>query len=101
GLGWRAPPFLKRGPTEKGLGATSHRKTAYLTWKKCDQASASCELTSAFHIVPPATFGPLTRVQTFRGQKVNLGGVVYYGVVRASCRFPIQSGPPRFAPYPG
>ncbi|PWY62700.1 hypothetical protein BO70DRAFT_401597 [Aspergillus heteromorphus CBS 117.55] len=27
----------------------------------------------------PATFGPSTRVQTFHGQKVNLGGVVYYG----------------------
>ncbi|PWY62387.1 hypothetical protein BO70DRAFT_433770 [Aspergillus heteromorphus CBS 117.55] len=26
---------------------------------------------------------PSTRVQTFHGQKVNLGGVVYYGVIRA------------------
>lgn len=54
-----------------------------------------------FHIEPPTSTGWRSCVQTFLRPKVRRGGGLLYGVVRASTGFPIQSGPPRFAPYPG
>jgi hypothetical protein len=54
-----------------------------------------------FHIYPPTTTGRQSCVQTFRGPEMIPGARFYYGVVRASDHFPIQSGPLFFAPYSG
>ena len=54
-----------------------------------------------FHIYSPAPFGHPTCTQPLPGPKAIRGGPILYGVVRAQVGFPIQSGPPRFAPYPG
>ncbi|GAQ10155.1 hypothetical protein ALT_7476 [Aspergillus lentulus] len=51
----------------------------------------------AFHIEPPTSTGPTSCVQTFPGPDPAGGGPILYGVVRASTRAPIQSGPLWFA----
>ena len=88
-------------PGREGLGGRhigdSHRGLP--VWGGFTRRRCGDEL--CFHIEPPTSIGRRSCVQTFPGPKVIRGGPILYGVVRASAGFPIQSGPPRFAPYPG
>lgn len=54
-----------------------------------------------FHIYSPALVPRPQMAHTLPGPGAIRGGAVLYGVVRAWVGFPIQSGPPRFAPKSG
>ncbi|ODM24351.1 hypothetical protein SI65_01941 [Aspergillus cristatus] len=53
------------------------------------------------HIYSPTLAGRPIGAQAFDGPESDARGPTLYGVVRALVDFAIQSGPPRFAPYPG
>ncbi|RLL92935.1 hypothetical protein CFD26_100415 [Aspergillus turcosus] len=88
-----------RVETTAGMGDCPQRRPA---WQGRNGRREGFQATRgdpalAFHIEPPTSTGPQSCVQTFPGPDLAGGGPILYGVVRASTRAPIQSGPLGFA----
>ncbi|KAF7174570.1 hypothetical protein CNMCM5623_007943 [Aspergillus felis] len=81
-----------RVETTAGMGDCPRKK-----WPAQSSHATRGDAALAFHIEPPTSTGPPSCVQTFPGPDLAGGGPILYGVVRASIRAPIQSGPLRFA----
>jgi hypothetical protein len=109
--GGRPPPFLRQWPT-RDQRANSRSETACLAGKKKEPRRAVSGLVAGIppfggapdprlHIYSPTLAGRPIGAQAFDGPEPGDRGPSLYGVVRALVDFAIQSGPPRFAPYPG
>ncbi|PWY63564.1 hypothetical protein BO94DRAFT_594618, partial [Aspergillus sclerotioniger CBS 115572] len=101
GLRWAITPFLKRGPAK---GPVRHQSQRGNLPGREEVWTGFRQLRSAAFHLPHRTTGPAWPCRMRANAPVSEShswGPLLYGVVRASTRFPIQSGPPNFAPYPG